>query len=236
VPATAAVGAAVVAWQRDSRWWLIAAATLGGSAMLMKQSGFDGLAVVFAVALLRQERLKSVALVAAGAAVPLGASAIAGWFSGWRSYWSAVVGDHVGAATAASRPAHLLASLPAAARDLLPLAAVALVGLWLSRKQPLQLRLGLIWLAAALVGSTSAVSTGPTTTWAHPLQAIPGALTSLERTLASPRRPRLVVLFQRNPLRRHRLLRAIVDRYYREIWRAPGTGTPVLASLGRSLG
>jgi 4-amino-4-deoxy-L-arabinose transferase-like glycosyltransferase len=338
VPATAAVGAAVVAWQRDSRRWLVAAAALGGLAILMKQSGIDGLAVVFAVALLRRERLKSVALVAAGAALPLGASAIAGWLSGWHFYWSAVVTDHVGAATAASRPAHLLASLPAAARDLLPLAAVGLVGLWLARKQPLQLRLGLVWLAAALVGvnvgglywphyyvqllpplcllaalglarlpsqrfawaaagvvalpalgfvtgvvnapepkqelmvkyalgfendqriaryvrahsSSKAVvyaldsradfyflasrSAASPYLWAHPLQEIPGALTSLERTLASPRRPRLVVLFQRSPLLRDRRLGAIVDRYYREIWRAPGTGTPVLASLGRSLG
>ena len=393
VPAAAAVSVAVVAWQRDSRRWLVAAAALGGSAMLMKQSGFDGLAVVFAVALLSRERLKSVALVVAGAAVPLGASVIAGWLSGWRSYWSAVVADHVGAATAASRPAHLLASLPAAARDLLPLAVVALVGLWLSRKQSPQLRapfmmgprrrgamvgswqgrrecpyqqirarlrtppgavqrgpadqcfivkgalrLGLVWLAAALAGvnvgglywphyyvqllpplcllaalglarlpnhrlawATAGVIALPALgfvagvvkapepkqelmvkyalgfendqriaryvrahsssgddvyaldsradfyflasrsaaspyLWAHPLQAIPGALASLERTLESPRRPRLVVLFQRSPLHRYRLLRAIVDRYYREIWRAPGTGTPVLASFGRSLG
>jgi hypothetical protein len=333
VPATAAVAAAAFAWRRDSRAWLVAAAALGGSAMLMKQSGFDGLAVVFAVALLRRERLKSVALVAAGAAIPLAASAIAGWFSGWRFYWSALVGDHLGAASAATRQTRLLESLPSAARDLLPLAVVALVGVALSRNQPVQLRLGLVWLAAALAGvnvgglywshyyvqllpalcllagfglarlpdrrlvwATAAVVVLPAFAfvagvvgapdrqqalmvkyalgfendqriaryvrahsssrepvyalvsradfyflasrsaafpylWGQPLHAIPGALASLERTLASPRRPNLVVLFQRRPLDRHKRLRAIVDRYYRRIWRAPGTGTPVLAAV-----
>jgi hypothetical protein len=152
VPATAAVVAALVARRRDSRWWLVAAAALAGSAMLMKQSGFDGLAVVFAVALLGRERLKSTALVVGGAAVPLGASAIAGWLSGWRFYWSAVVGDHLAAATSALRARHLLGSLPAAAHDLLPLAATAVVGLWFLRKRPFQLQMGLVWLAAAVAG------------------------------------------------------------------------------------
>jgi 4-amino-4-deoxy-L-arabinose transferase-like glycosyltransferase len=334
VPATAAVAAALVAWRRDSRRWLVAAAALGGSAMLMKQSGFDGLAVVFGVALLLRHRLKSLGLVAAGAAIPLGASAIDGWLSGWPFYWSAVVGDHLGTATSASRAKHLLASLPAAGRDLLPLGAAALIGLWLVRKQPFQLRLGLVWLAAALVGvnvgglywphyyvqllaplcllaalgvsrlrdrrlawATATVVALPALwfvagvvrapepqqdlmvkyalgfendqriaryvrahsssredvyalesradfyflasrpaaypyLWGQPIHAIPGALPSLERTLASPRRPKLVVLFQRSPLDRHRLLRAIIDRYYRRVWQAPRTGTPVLASVG----
>jgi 4-amino-4-deoxy-L-arabinose transferase-like glycosyltransferase len=333
VPATAAVAAAVGAWRRDSRAWLIAAAACGGSALLMKQSGFDGLAVVFAVALLRRERLKSVALVAAAAAIPLGVSAIAGWLSGWSFYWAAVVGNHLPAATAASRRSHLAESLPAAARDLLPLAAVALGGFWFSRKRPLQFRLGLVWLAAALVAvnigglywphyyvqllpplcllaalglarlrdrrvawATVAVVVLPALAfvagvvrasdrqqdllvkyalgfendqrvaryvqshsssnepvyalasradfyflasrsaafpylWGQPLNTIPGAVGSLERTLASPRRPKLVVLFQRRPLHRHRRLQEILDRYYREIWRAPRTGTPVLAPV-----
>ena len=122
VPATAAVVVALVARRHDSLRLLFAAAALGGSAMLMKQSGFDGLAVVFAIALLGRERLKSTVVVVAGAGVPLGASAIAGWLSGWRFYWSAVVGDHLGAATSALRAKRLLESLPAAGHDLLPLA------------------------------------------------------------------------------------------------------------------
>jgi hypothetical protein len=333
VPATAAVVAALVALRRDSRWWLVAAAALGGSAMLMKQSGFDGIAVVFAVALLGRERLKSTALVVAGAAVPLGASAIAGSLSGWRFYWSAVVGDHLGAATSALRARHLLESLPAAARDLLPLAVAALVGLWLSHKRPFQLQIGLVWLAAAVAGvnvgglywphyyvqllaplsvfAALAIAEIPSRVvawaaaglialpsllflsslvdvsdfrsdrmikyalgyendqriaryvrshssphasvyalvsradfyfladrraaspylWAQPLDTIPGARASLARTLAARRRPRFVVLFQRAPLHRAESgLRAILDRDYHAVWRAPGTGTTVLAA------
>lgn len=336
VPATAAVVVALVARRRDSGRWLVAAAALGGTAMLMKQSGFDGLAVVFAVALLGRERLKSAALVCAGAAVPLGASAIAGWLSGWRFYWSAVVGDHLDAASSASRATRLLESLPAAGRDLLPLAAAALLGLWLSRKQPFQLQIGLVWLAAALAGvnvgglywphyyvqllaplcvlaalalarirnrTVGWVAAGlaalpallflgvlvhasdfrsdrmvkytlgfendqriaryvrshssPEASvyaldsradfyfladrraaspylWAHPLDAIPGARASLARALAAPERPRFVVLFQRAPLHgTERSLRSILDRYYQAVWRAPGTGTTVLAAEKR---
>lgn len=336
VPSTAAVAAALVARRRNSRWWLVSAAALGGSAMLMKQSGFDGLAVVFAVALFRRERLKSVGLVLAGATLPLGASVVAGWLSGWRFYWSAVVGDHLGAASSAMRGKHLLASLPAAERDLLLLALVALAGLWLMRKQRFQLRLGLVWLGAAIAGVNvgglywphyyvqllaplcvlaavalgrihnpglawgaaglvalpavlflgvlvqasdyqsdrmvkyaagfendqriahyvrlhssprdsvyalisradlyflaDRVSASPYL-WAHPLNAIPGARAGLARTLATRRRPRLVVVFQQAPLHgKEKRLRGILDRYYETVWRAPHTGTAVLAAEKR---
>jgi 4-amino-4-deoxy-L-arabinose transferase-like glycosyltransferase len=336
VPATAAVVAALVARRRDSRWWLMAAAALGGSAMLMKQSGFDGLVVVFAVALLGRERLKSAALVVTGTAVPLGASAIAGWLSGWRFYWSAVVGDHLDAATSALRARHLLESLPAAAHDLLPLAAAALVGLWFLRTRPFELQIGLVWLAAALAGvnvgglywphyyvqllaplsvlAALALAATPSRVvawaaagviampallflgglvdvsdfrsdrmikytlgyendqriasyvrshssphasvyalvsradfyfladrraaspylWGQPLNTIPGARASLARTLAARQRPQFVVLFQRAPLHHAESgLRAILDRDYHAVWRAPETGTTVLAAEKR---
>jgi 4-amino-4-deoxy-L-arabinose transferase-like glycosyltransferase len=332
VPSTAAVAAALGASVRRSRAWLSAAAFLGGSALLMKQSGFDGLAVVFAVALLERERLKRVALVAACAAVPIGASGVAGWLSGWHAYWTAVVGDHVAVPSATLRLGHLTGSLPAAAKDLLPLAAAAAVGLWVSPRHSLQRRVGLVWLAAALAGvnvgglywphyyvqllpplcllaalalvrirvpalgwATAAVVALPALAflgalfqasdyqadrmvkytlgfendqriaryvrshtsprdsvlaltsradfyflahrtaaspyiWAHPLKTIPGARAALARALGEPGRPRLVVLFQRRPLqRRLKQLRRILDREYEVVWRAPGTGTTVLA-------
>lgn len=332
VPSTGAVAGALVATVRRSRIWLGAAAFLGGSALLMKQSGFDGLAVVFAVALLERERLKRVAVVAACAAVPIGASAVAGWLSGWHEYWAAVVGDHLAIASATPRLSHLDGSLPGAARDLLPLAAAALLGLWLSPRHSLQRRIGLVWLAAALAAvnlgglywphyyvqllpplcllaalalgrirlpalawATAALVALPVLAflgglarasdyqadrmvkytlgfenderiaryvrshtsphdsvlaltsradfyflahrtaaspyiWAHPLKTIPGAREALARALAAPRRPRLVVLFQRRPLhRRLKQLRRILDREYELVWRAPGTGTTVLA-------
>jgi len=67
--------------------------------------------------------------------------------------------------------------------------------------------------------------------WAHPLKDIPGAEAALVRTLAGPRRPRLVALFQR-PKRNAfgRAIGRILARDYRVVWRAPGTATPVLAA------
>jgi hypothetical protein len=67
--------------------------------------------------------------------------------------------------------------------------------------------------------------------WADPLKTVPGAVASLARTFAGPRRPKLVVLFQcpsgQNLVRRR--LEPVLRRHYRVVWRAPGTGTAVLA-------
>jgi 4-amino-4-deoxy-L-arabinose transferase-like glycosyltransferase len=151
VPSTAAVGAALVAWRRGSAWWLGAAGLLGGSALLMKQSGFDGLAVAFAVALAATPRFTRVGLVAAGAAGPIGASALAGWLSGWHAYWTALVAYHFDPSTGSGRLSHFHQSLPAVASDVLPLAVVALGGLWIWRRR-FEARFALVWLGAALVG------------------------------------------------------------------------------------
>jgi 4-amino-4-deoxy-L-arabinose transferase-like glycosyltransferase len=329
VPSTAAVGAAFVAWRRVSVRWLAAAGLLGGSALLMKQSGFDGLAVAFAVALVAKPRFARVGLVAAAAAVPLGASALAGWLSGWNAYWTALVAYHFDPSTGPGRLTHLGQSLPVVASDMLPLAAAAFVGLWVLRRR-LELGFGLVWLGAAIVGvnvgglywphyyaqllpplcllagaalarirvpalgwATAAVVALPALAflgalvqasessreamvkyalgyendqrvaryvrshsssadhvyafvsradfyfladrvaaspyiWAHPLNTIPGARAGLVRTLAAPRRPRLVVLFQQKPLQsRDRQVDPILDRYYEPVWRSP-SGTTVL--------
>jgi 4-amino-4-deoxy-L-arabinose transferase-like glycosyltransferase len=339
VPSTAAVAVALVALRRRSGWWLAAAGALGGGAVLMMQSGFDGLAVVLALACAGPHRRSRLASAAGGAGIPVAASAIWGWLSGWHAYWSDLVGYHLDAMTSASRLTHLSETLPAAATDLLPLALPALAAFWLARRRPLQLRVGLVWLAAAFAGvnvgglywphyyvqllpplcllaglalarirnvalawAAAAVVALPALAflgglaqasdyrsaqmvkyalgfenderlagyvrahsrpgqsvyalvsradfyflaerpsaspylWAHPLNAIPGARAALARRLASRRRPRLVVLFQQAPLRRsERRLRPILDRYYRTVWRAPGTGTLVLASRRRPLG
>jgi 4-amino-4-deoxy-L-arabinose transferase-like glycosyltransferase len=151
VPSTAAVGAALVAWRRDSWRWLAAAGLVGGSALLMKQSGFDGLAVAFAVALAAKPRFARIGLVTGCAAVPVGASAVGGWLSGWHAYWTALVAYHFDPSTGAGRLSHLYQSLPVVASDMLPLAAVALVGLWVLRRR-FEVRFALVWLSAALVG------------------------------------------------------------------------------------
>jgi len=151
VPSTAAVGVALVAWRRGSARWLAVAGLLGGSALLMKQSGFDGLAVAFAVALAAKPRLTRVGLVAGGAAVPVAASALAGWLSGWHAYWTALVAYHFDPSTGTGRLSHLHQSLPAVAKDVLLLAVIALIGLSIWRRR-LEARFALVWLSAALIG------------------------------------------------------------------------------------
>jgi hypothetical protein len=334
VPATAAVAVALNA-SRRSHLRLAFAGALGGAALLMKQSGFDGLVVVLFVAWIgahaRRDRAERVLLVGAAAAIPVAASAIAGAASGWSSYWSAIVGSHLSAAGAA-RSSHFTASLPSAARDLLPLVPVAALGAWQARRRWGPSRFGVVWLAvglvavnvgglywahyyvqllpplcllggiglaslrkpalawaaAALVSLPVAVFVGRLATasdheqarlvkyalafendrriaayaaahtsaretiyafasradvyflarrraafpylWGHPLRAARGRFGSLERTLSRPGRPKLVILFQRRPLRRHERLRRLIARYYRQVWTAPRTGTPVLAA------
>src|SRR3989442_1821779 len=95
VPVTGAILAAVV-WRRTDRWpWLVGAGALGAAGVLMKQSGFDGLVAVSAFALVAGTgalaRVKQLALVVAGAALPLGAAAIHGLSVGWSTYWTDVV-------------------------------------------------------------------------------------------------------------------------------------------------
>src|ERR671937_1090415 len=152
VPVTAAVAAAAVArLDRRSNRWLALAGALGGTAILMKQSGFDGLVVACfagaAAASSRRDRLRRLAVVVAGAAAPLLASVAAGWLDGWHAYWSAVGGYRLGHASLAYRAGHLVQTLPGAARDLAPLAIAAAVAF--RRRPP---TLAIVWLAAALAG------------------------------------------------------------------------------------
>jgi hypothetical protein len=79
----------------------------------------------------------------------VGAAALAGWAAGWHVYWDALVTYHLGDSGDAGRLEHIRQSLPAAANDLLPLALPALFGLWFLRGRRLELRLTLVWLAAA---------------------------------------------------------------------------------------
>lgn len=338
VPATAAVALGLRAYRRRSLRLVLAAALLGSTGMLMKQSGFDGLTVVLAIAWATGEtvagRIRRLALAAGAATVPLAASALAGWLTGWSSYWGAIVSSHF-AVGLGPRVLYLFASLPSAERDLLPLALLAALGVVRARLERGPARFAALWLVAAAVGvnvgglywphyyvqllpplcllagiglarlrsehlawAAVAVAAVPTASffagelrvpdyrqdvmvkyalgfendqriarwvdahsspgssvyalvsradfyflahrpaasrylWGHELRAIPGALQSVERMLAGARRPRLVVLFQRQPLDAHPRLRRLIARYYRLVWRAPGTGTPVLAAVSR---
>jgi hypothetical protein len=164
LPATAAVVAAL-AWRRDGRiGWLVAAGVAGAIGILMKQSGFDGLVVALVVVLTeRSGRRKAVcvAALAAGAAVPLGLSAVHGILVGWSDYWYAVVGYKLTAPSGATldvtrRLAVLGGSWLGARRDLaIPVAvALGLTVVALARRQ--SLRIPLLWLGAAFLGFNSA--------------------------------------------------------------------------------
>jgi hypothetical protein len=157
VPATAAIATALYSWRCGRRWLLVVAGGLGAVGVLMKQSGFDGLVVALVIAMsgaggLRRGLARG-ALVMAGAAVPLAAAAIHGVVLGFPEYWDAVIGYRLDASPSVSqRLGDLTASLDLAAQDLLPLAAVAAVGVAGCIRDHGSGRLALVWLAAAFAG------------------------------------------------------------------------------------
>ncbi len=136
-------------------WWLLSAAgAVGGAAVLMKQSGFDGLAVVAVVAATaRGRRGRALLAAAAGAALPLGAALLAAALTSWSQWWFAVVGYRLeadGTGSLLTRATRLGGSLLTDGPWLLPLAAVAAWGAvvcWRRREG-----VPLVWLGAAAVG------------------------------------------------------------------------------------
>ena len=164
LPSTAAV-ATVLAWRRDGRLlWLLLAGALGALGVLMKQSGFDGLVVVVAVALAgghsRRRRVSNAAAVVVGAAVPLAFSAVHGALVGWGNYWFAVVGYKLSAPSGASFDAARLGALATswlgARRDLnVPVAvAIAVTVVALIRRE--EIWIPALWFVAAFLGMNAA--------------------------------------------------------------------------------
>jgi hypothetical protein len=160
LPATAAVAAALW-WVRTGRTrWLLAAGLAGGTALTMKQSGFDGLAVALIVAAAAPaarlgHRPRRVAIVLGGAALPVAASVLHGWLTGWHAYWYAVVGWRLNAASGGARPLSLrlqdfLHTLPSGREDLWALALLAVVGAWACARVPgLRRLVPLAWVSVA---------------------------------------------------------------------------------------
>jgi 4-amino-4-deoxy-L-arabinose transferase-like glycosyltransferase len=162
LPATGAIAAAL-AWRRSrAGGWLIVAGVSAGTALLMKQSGFDGLLVAAAVvASVPIRRRRQMGTFAAAVLVPLGLSAAHGVLVGWSDYWFAVVGYKLSARSGpdsdlASRLGPLATSWLHARPDLELLVLVALggIGFTLLRRPRLWLPVG--WLLAAFAGFNAA--------------------------------------------------------------------------------
>src|SRR5690606_30782648 len=103
-------------------------------------------------------RLPNVVAFLAGAAVPLGASALHGALTGWGRYWDALVGYQIEAIVAGRvDPSHsrwdgFQDSIGSVAIDLgLPLLG-AIVGLWAFRRRRFFLGVLAAWFLAAAVG------------------------------------------------------------------------------------
>ena len=130
--AWAVAGAAWYA-RRRAGWLLVLAGGCGAIALLMKQSGFDGLAVALVCAVVIG-RFRAVALVLLGAAGPLGLALLQAALTSWRDWWFAVVGYRL-QTSAGSRGGlsgrwhNLTAGLPHLWPDLLPLGVLGLAGL-----------------------------------------------------------------------------------------------------------
>lgn len=133
---------------------LIAAGALGAIAVLMKQSGFDGLATALLIGWLAG-RLRALGLVCAGALLPVGLAMLHAALTSWQDWWFAVVGYRLSTSAGsrggiAGRWHHLTAGLPHLWPDLLPLGLLGLAGLAyvLLRRSYLPL----LWLAFAGAG------------------------------------------------------------------------------------
>jgi hypothetical protein len=143
---------AFCAYLRTRRaWWLLVAGLLTGCALMIRQSAFDAGLAAIALLVLEQRRRawRPVSLLLLGAAVPIAYGAASAARVG--EWWYAVVayrgdGDSIFTGSPIHRWHLLTASMPAAAKALAPLAALAVLGWW---RAPRLLRL---WLGAAVVG------------------------------------------------------------------------------------
>ncbi len=133
--AFSACAVACAAWyaRRRAGWLPVLAGCCGAIALLMKQSGFDGLLAALACAYL-VGRLRAAGAVLLGAAGPLGLALLHAALTGWRDWWFAVVGYRLQTSAGnrgglAGRWHNLTAGLPRLWPDLLPLAVLGGAGL-----------------------------------------------------------------------------------------------------------
>jgi hypothetical protein len=148
--AWAVAGAAWYARLRAD-WLLVLAGGCGAIALLMKQSGLDGLAAALVCACAAR-RIRAVGAVLLGAAGPFGLALLHAALTGWSDWWFAVVGYrlHTSAGNRgglAGRWHNLTAGLPRLWPDLLPLGVLGLAGLAVCLIPANRHRLTPAWLA-----------------------------------------------------------------------------------------
>ncbi len=122
-----ATAVACALWYRRSPrlWLLLAAGAAGAIALLMKQSGFDGLVTALLIGWLAG-RWRALLGVLAGAALPIGLALLQAALTSWHDWWFAVVGYRLNT-NAGSRGGlsgrwhNIVADLPRLWPDLLPL-------------------------------------------------------------------------------------------------------------------
>jgi 4-amino-4-deoxy-L-arabinose transferase-like glycosyltransferase len=156
LPAAAAVACAVAWWRRGGGGgWLVAAGLFGGTAITMKQGGFDGLvaaaALASAVPPSWRARARSILLVAAGAFVPIGAILLHGLSVGFKTYWNDIVAFRASSQFHdGTRSYFFNVSFPYAKHDVLALAVVALIGVVAVARRRTERVVVLAWLAAGI--------------------------------------------------------------------------------------
>jgi 4-amino-4-deoxy-L-arabinose transferase-like glycosyltransferase len=153
-----AVACALLSRNRGDRWLLLAGAC-GAVAVLMKQSGFDGLVTALVIALVL-DRIRAAALVLAGAVLPIGLALLHAALTSWQDWWFAVVGYRL-QTSAGSRGGisgrwhNLTAGLPHLWPDLVPLGLLGAAGLiWCIAQRNW---LPVCWLATATAGFAGGV-------------------------------------------------------------------------------
>lgn len=158
VPATAAVACAV-RWRMVGRdRWLLAAGFIGAIAVLMKQSGFDGLLIAAIIAAAGaapwRARARRVGLVAGAACVPVMASIVHGLAIGWSDYWLGVYGwrahQDLGRGLGA-RISDLADQVSGIAPDLWAMALVAALGAAICIRRWRALWVAPVWFVAGFI-------------------------------------------------------------------------------------
>ena len=158
VPAAAAVACAV-RWRMVRRdRWLAVSGFLGAVAILMKQSGFDGLllAVIVAAAAAApwRARARRVAVVAAGACVLAAAAVVHGLAIGWSDYWLGVYGwraqEDLGRSLGA-RADDFANQISRIAPDVWALALVAVLGLAVCVRRWRALWVAPVWFVSGFI-------------------------------------------------------------------------------------